>query len=147
MLYDVYHSQNGEPVDELALRRRLKVEPGVDLDEDWFFKGNRKNRWSQDRSKMKESYTGIAGFQNQDTAAVESMGPISDRTREHLGQSDVAIIRMRKRMAESVKAFMAGGTPFGLEAETDYSTIHSAQGVIPRDAPWQTLVERAKEPV
>jgi len=147
MLYDVYHSQNGEPVDELALRRRLKVEPGVDLDEDWFFKGNRKNHWSQDRTKMKESYTGIAGFQNQDTAAVESMGPISDRTREHLGQSDVAIIRMRKRMADSVKAFMAGGTPFGLGAETDYSTIHSAQGVIPKDAPWQTLVERATEPV
>ena len=147
MLYDIYHSQNGLPVDELELRRRLKVEPGVDLDEDWYFKGNRKNRWSQDRSKLTDSYTGIAGFQNQDTAAVESMGAISDRTQEHLGQSDVAIIRMRKRLGEALKAFTAGGTPFGLGPDTDYATIRSAQGVIPKDAPWQRLLERAPEPV
>jgi phthalate 4,5-dioxygenase oxygenase subunit len=139
MLFDIYHSQNGEPVDESALRKRLKVEPGVDLDEDWFFKGNRKNRWNQDRSLLKETYTGIAGFQNQDTAAVESMGFIEDRTQEHLGQSDVAIIRMRRRMADSLRRFMAGETPLGLTPDVDYTSIRSAQGVIPKDAPWQTL--------
>jgi len=143
MLFDIYHSQNGTPVDPTALRRRLKVEPGVDLDEDWFFLGSRKNRWNQDRAAMKNgSYTGIAGFQNQDTAAVESMGAISDRTQEHLGQSDVAIIRMRRRMAEGLKLFQAGGTPLGLDPTVDYGAIRSAQGVIPKEAPWQRLLER-----
>lgn len=142
MLFDVYHSQNGSPVDPVALRRRLKVEPGVDLDEDWFFLGSRKNRWNQNRAAMRNgSYTGIAGFQNQDTAAVESMGAISNRTMEHLGQSDVAIIRMRRRMAESLKLFQAGETPLGLDASTDYTQIHSAQGIIPKTEPWQTLVD------
>ncbi|MGA2394334.1 MAG: Rieske 2Fe-2S domain-containing protein [Candidatus Lustribacter sp.] len=141
MLFDVYHSQNGTPVDPLALRRRLKVEPGVDLDEDWFFRGGRKNRWNQNRAAMKTgSYTGIAGFQNQDTAAVESMGAISDRTQEHLGQSDVAIIRMRRRLAEAVKSFQAGNTPPGLDGSTDYALIRSAQSVIPKDMPWQEMV-------
>jgi phthalate 4,5-dioxygenase oxygenase subunit len=143
MLFDVYHSQNGKPVDQTALRRKLRVEPGVDLDEDWFFRGSRKNRWNQDRAAMKNgSYTGIAGFQNQDTAAVESMGAISDRTREHLGQSDVAIIRMRRRMSDSVKQFQAGKPPLGVDPALDYGDIRSAQGVIPKDAPWQTLLER-----
>jgi phthalate 4,5-dioxygenase oxygenase subunit len=142
MLFDVYHSQDGTPVDQLALRRRLKVEPGVDLDEDWFFFGNRKNRWNQDRKAMKNgSYTGIAGFQNQDTAAVESMGAISDRTKEHLGQSDVAIIRMRRRMAEAVKAFQAAGTPLGLDPMIDYDAIRSVQAVIPKETPWQRLAD------
>ena len=88
------------------------------------------------------SYTGIAGFQNQDTAAVESMGAISDRTQEHLGQSDVAIIRMRRRMADALKMFLAGETPLGLGPAVDYTQIRSAQGVIAKDVPWQRLLER-----
>ncbi len=142
MLFDIYHSQNGTPVDPQQLRRKLKVEPGVDLDEDWFFIGGRKKRWNQDRAAMKNgSYTGIAGFQNQDTAAVESMGAISNRTQEHLGQSDVAIIRMRRRMADALKMFLAGQTPLGLGPSVDYTQIRSAQGVIPKDVPWQRLLE------
>ena len=148
MLFDVYHSQNGTPVDALELRRRLKVEPGVDLDEDWFFNGDRKKRWNQDRAAMKNgSYTGIAGFQNQDTAAVESMGAISNRSLEHLGQSDVAIIRMRRRMADALKMYLAGETPLGLDPAVDYGQIRSAQGVIPKDAPWQQLLERGVKTV
>jgi len=50
------------------------------------------------------SFTGINGFSNQDMACQESMGPIVDRTAEHLGTSDIAIIRMRKRMLEASAA-------------------------------------------
>jgi len=83
------------------------------------------------------------GFQNQDTAAVESMGAISDRTQEHLGQSDVAIIRMRRRLAEALKTFQAGNVPPGLDGSTDYTRIRSAQSVIPKDMPWQAMLDRA----
>jgi hypothetical protein len=34
------------------------------------------------------SFTGIAGIHQQDQAVTEAMGPIIDRTQEHLGSSD-----------------------------------------------------------
>ena len=36
MLFDVFYSQNGTPVDEAQLRRGLRAEPGIDLDDRWF---------------------------------------------------------------------------------------------------------------
>jgi hypothetical protein len=50
---------------------------------------------------------------------------------------------MRRRMAEAVKGFQAGGTPPGLDGSTDYSSIRSAQGVIPKDMPWQRILDLA----
>jgi hypothetical protein len=52
---------------------------------------------------------------------------------------------MRKRMAESLKMFSAGETPLGLDPAIAYGEIRSAQGVIPKDAPWQRLLEREVE--
>ena len=44
------------------------------------------------------SMTGIVGIANQDAAMQESMGPIVDRTEEHLGASDAGIIIMRRKL-------------------------------------------------
>ncbi len=146
MLFDVFHSQNGTPVDEIALRRSLHVEPGVDLDEDWFPHGHAKNRWNQDRAAMKSgSWTGIKGFSKQDIAAQESMGTIVDRSQEHLGQSDVAVIRMRRRMLEAVKAFQAGAPLVGQDPAIRYERIGSEQRLVPIDAPWQSVGAHAGE--
>ena len=43
-----------------------------------------------------ESYTGIDGINVQDRAIQESMGRIVDRSKEHLGPADKAIIQARK---------------------------------------------------
>lgn len=146
ILFDVYHSQNGTPVDEDKLRQRLGVVPGVDLDHDWFFFGSSKNRWNQDRAEMKNgSWTGIVGFQNQDTAAVESMGLRPDRTLERLGQSDVAVIRMRRRMLDAVKSFQAGQPPLGLDSPISYEEIASIQRLVPIEEPWQRAADFAGE--
>jgi phthalate 4,5-dioxygenase oxygenase subunit len=146
MLFDVFHSQNGTPVDEAQLRRSLGVEPGVDLDEDWFPLGHSKNRWNQDRAAMKRgSWTGIKGFQKQDIAAQESMGPVVDRSQEHLGQSDVAIIRMRRRLLEAVKAFQDGRPLVGQDPSIAYARIGSEQRLLPIDEPWQSVGARAGE--
>lgn len=146
MLFDVFHSQNGTPVDELALRRSLSVEPGVDLDEDWFPHGYAKNRWQQDRGAMKRGdWTGIKGFQKQDIAAQESMGSVVDRSQEHLGQSDVAVIRMRRRMLESVRAFQAGQPLIGQDPSIPYARIGSEQRLVPIDEPWQSVGAHAGE--
>jgi hypothetical protein len=44
------------------------------------------------------SITGIVGIANQDAAVQESMGPITDRSKEHLGSSDAGVIVFRKRL-------------------------------------------------
>ena len=47
-----------------------------------------------------ESYTGIDGINQQDRALQESMGRIVDRSREHLGPADKAIIQARKLLRD-----------------------------------------------
>jgi phthalate 4,5-dioxygenase oxygenase subunit len=103
---------------------------------------NRDNNWRQDRAAMSDgtSFTGIQVIRNQDTAVQESMGPLYDRTKEHLGVSDTAIIRMRRRMLDAVRAFQDNGaTPLGLGERID--DVRGAEGMVPVDQPWQNLLE------
>lgn len=51
---------------------------------------------------------------DQDRAAQESQGVITDRTREFLASSDRGIVMMRKMLLESIEAIEAGKDPFGL---------------------------------
>ena len=46
------------------------------------------------------NFTGIEDFLNHDACATESMGPIFDRSKEHLGVSDKAVIAVRKFSAD-----------------------------------------------
>jgi phthalate 4,5-dioxygenase oxygenase subunit len=63
----------------------------------WRMRQNRHNDYLIDRDLQKNgSYTGIMGIGIQDEAVTESMGPIVDRSKEHLGTSDLMIIRLRQ---------------------------------------------------
>ena len=146
MLFDVFYAQNDTPVDQAELRRSLHAQVGVDLDERGFRFAKRENRWNQDRVAMKDgSWTGILGFQNQDIAAQESMGRIVDRSQEHLGTSDVAVIRMRRRLLETVRRSQAGEPLVGLEHPVAYERMASEQRVIPIDEAWQHVGAHAGE--
>jgi phthalate 4,5-dioxygenase oxygenase subunit len=46
-----------------------------------------------------------------DQWACESMGPIADRTQEHLGQSDKAIAAYRRLLRSAIDATEKGGYP------------------------------------
>ena len=139
MFYGVFFSQDGGPVDEAAQRAKHHVVPGIDLDPRWFRLANADNWFMQDREAMKNgSYTGIKGFTNQDMACQESMGPVVDRTREHLGTSDVAIIRMRRRMLEALRRHEAGEPLLGHDG-IPYERLRGDQRVIPITEPWQTV--------
>ena len=51
--------------------------------------GNPRNDWLIDRQmQRKENFTGIQFVNSQDRAVQEAMGPIVDRSKEHLGQTD-----------------------------------------------------------
>jgi phthalate 4,5-dioxygenase oxygenase subunit len=111
-------------------------------DGDYGTNRHRDNNWLQDRDAMKTaSFTGIEVIRNQDTAVQESMGPIFDRSKEHLGMSDVAIIRMRRRMLDSVRAFKErGAIPLALDEPFDYGAVVAAEGMLPLGQPWQDLL-------
>ena len=58
-----------------------------------------------------ETFTGIESLQAQDLAAQEGMGAIVDRTEEHLGTSDSAIIRVRRALIRAARDLMEGAEP------------------------------------
>jgi phenylpropionate dioxygenase-like ring-hydroxylating dioxygenase large terminal subunit len=74
---------------------------------------NKANDYGFDPHEQKAStYTGMGADINvHDQWAVESMGRIQDRTREHLGQSDKAIILYRRMLREQIEKVAGGGTP------------------------------------
>jgi phthalate 4,5-dioxygenase len=136
-MYNVKCS-SGAPLDEGARRPSAVGTP----DDDFGTDRTRANLWMQDRTAMQSgSFSGIAGIRNQDTAMQESMGALYDRSKEHLGTSDVAIIRMRRRMLDSLRAFTEGGEPpLGLGPAFDYGEIVAVEGMLPLDRPWQQLL-------
>jgi phthalate 4,5-dioxygenase oxygenase subunit len=114
---------------------------------DWLgkfrLKQNRGNDYLIDReAQRRESFTGIAGIHQQDQMITESMGPIIDRTEEHLGSSDAMIIRTRRRVLGAARALRDGGVvPPGVDNPAVYR--HRSGGVIlPRSANW---LEATKE--
>ena len=137
MVYNWEFSTNGAPLTaEDRLERRLGNGP-LDVDQTTFrSKRNRGNNYLLDRQVQKtESFTGIDGINTQDRAIQESMGPIVDRTREHLGPADRAVIQARRLLLEAVKVVADGGMPRAIEPT--YTTLAAAEAVLPRDADWR----------
>ena len=72
---------------------------------------NASNDYLIDRNVQRtRTTTGIHGFRVQDLAMVEGLGAISDRTREHLGSSDTALIAMRRLLMRNAAALRDSGT-------------------------------------
>lgn len=96
------------------------------------------NDYEIDRAAQRSgrSYTGINGVATQDRAATEGMGPIMDRTAEHLGSADVMVIRVRRRLLRALRAFTGDGTtPPGVDVPGAYRQL-SGGVVLPADADW-----------
>jgi phthalate 4,5-dioxygenase len=103
--YDIgFHRTRAVQEDEV--HRRKQIGP------DYLRIRNARNNYLQDRQMQKTvNFTGIEDFLNHDACATESMGPIFDRSREHLGVSDKAVIAVRKFLLSSVKALQEGREP------------------------------------
>jgi phenylpropionate dioxygenase-like ring-hydroxylating dioxygenase large terminal subunit len=140
MVYNWEYSLTDEPLNEEdRLELRLGNGP-LDVDQSTFrSKRSRENNYLIDRQMQKTvNFTGIEGINTQDRAVQESMGRIVDRSKEHLGPADKAIIQARRLLIEAVKAVQTGGTPRGTEAT--YYTLRAAEGVIPRKADWHEIL-------
>jgi phthalate 4,5-dioxygenase len=125
--------------DEDRLERRLGNGP-LDVDQTTFrSRRNRQNNYLLDRQVQKtETFTGIEGVNTQDRAVQEGMGPIVDRSKEHLGPADKAIIQARRLLLQAVKTVAEGGTPRGVEPT--YYTLRAAEGVVASDADWRKIL-------
>ncbi|HEX5368727.1 MAG TPA: Rieske 2Fe-2S domain-containing protein [Dehalococcoidia bacterium] len=73
---------------------------------------NAGNDYMIDRDKQRTlNYTGLPGNRTQDAAVTESMGPIYDRSKEHLGTTDVAVIHMRRELIKMAQQLQQGIEP------------------------------------
>jgi phthalate 4,5-dioxygenase len=115
-------------------RGREHVLPGYRL------KANLENDYFLDRERQKTlTYTGIPGGANtQDIAITEGMGPIADRTKEHLGTSDRAVITARTLLLEAGRDVAEGRDPRGLDPAT-YRGVRAYDAVVKRDQDWRAL--------
>jgi phthalate 4,5-dioxygenase len=78
---------------------------------------NKSNNYLIDRDKQKSgrNYSGVEGIAMQDASLQESMGPIQDRTREHLCSTDNGIILTRKKLLKAAQANRDGKPVPGLD--------------------------------
>ena len=128
---ELYHGQTWVPItDELcwvycytwdperplteAARDRLRGGASIhaQVDEHWMPLRNRDNDYLIDRVDQKlRTFTGIEGVSEQDACIQDSQGVIADRTREHLGPTDLAIIQFRRLMLGAARALQGGVEP------------------------------------
>ena len=101
---------------------------------------NQTNDWGIDLEvQKKETFSGIEGVNQQDRAVQEIMGPIVDRSKERLGQTDRAIIAARHLLLDAVRIVEDGGNAPG--ADTSYYDIRAIEGLLPSDAEWLEILK------
>jgi phenylpropionate dioxygenase-like ring-hydroxylating dioxygenase large terminal subunit len=101
---------------------------------------NKQNDYLIDRELQSsgKSYTGMRGLGTQDCAIQESMGPISDRSLEHLLPSDGAIVKIRRLLLQTLKDHAAGKPLPGMKP--DSFRVRSARLELPKGTPLDELV-------
>jgi hypothetical protein len=99
-----------QPVDKAEMRRQ-RVQTIVPPD--YRSKFNRHNNYGFNAAEQRrETFTGMGHDINvHDQFAVESMGRISDRTTEHLGQTDRAIATYRRMLIDAIDRAGNGERP------------------------------------
>jgi nitrite reductase/ring-hydroxylating ferredoxin subunit len=107
---------------------------------------NMANDYLIDRQAQRQwkSYTGIPGIRQQDMAVTESMGPIMDRTAEHLGTTDALIIRTRRRMIDTARALQEHGTVPPCVDEPELYRQRSGGVILPREENWWDATEELR---
>jgi len=118
----------------------------VNVDPETFIPlANRENNFLKDPERQRSvNFTGIEGIRNQDLPVQEDQdGPLCDRSTEHLGTTDRAIVAARRMVLKAAKALAAGTEP---------TQPHAADGFLARSLalqadgtePWEKLWDSAQ---
>ncbi len=98
-----------------------------------------RNDWHmQKRDQMDRNWSGFRGIALEDAVIGTAMKPIQDRTKEHLIASDIAVVRFRRRLMESLDRMDQGEDPVGVDV--DVGLISSIDAPAPGNAHWRTLI-------
>ncbi|MQG75859.1 MAG: Rieske 2Fe-2S domain-containing protein [SAR202 cluster bacterium] len=101
----------------------------------WLGMANKTNHYLIDREAQRtESFSGIPNSMGraQDAAMTDSMGAIVDRTEEHLGTTDAAIIRMRRRLIQGARDLQEGIEPYAA-SHPEVFKVRSGGALLPRN--------------
>lgn len=136
-----WHPDPQKGISQEAWRRFCGATVGEEIDADFRKKRTLANNYLQDREAMKRGdFTGIHGIPTQDMAMWESMGPIVDRSQDHPGQSDVAVVQFRRMMVAAAKKFQEGAPAIGTgPSRIPHAKLASFEGVVPKTTDWRTL--------
>jgi phenylpropionate dioxygenase-like ring-hydroxylating dioxygenase large terminal subunit len=108
----------------------------------WIPKANKSNDYFLDRSLQRTTlFSGIPEFWAQDAAMQEGMGVIFDRGREHLGTSDMGIIRVRQRLLGEARLRAESGQPPASALDPDLYGVRGAAVLLPESAAWVEATE------
>jgi phenylpropionate dioxygenase-like ring-hydroxylating dioxygenase large terminal subunit len=103
------------------------------------------NWYRQDRQVMKTTnFSGIRGILTQDHAVSETQGRILDRTKEHLGRSDTAVVAWRRLMLRAARDLQEGELPSARRA-IDWSKVTAETFVFPKTSSWKSQLPLAED--
>lgn len=132
-----------DPVDKDLMRAQRLKEHSLP---DYAPLKNASNNYGYDAAEQaSETYTGMGLDINvHDQWAVESLGAIQDRTQEHLGKTDVAIIRNRRMLRAAIAAVKEGrdeALPMhnGLDLTTLFGPV--SNDAIAKDGDWSKATQ------
>lgn len=118
-----------KPVDKEAMRQqRAQFIPGPQF----IPKAGRHNDWGFDAQEQRSTtFLGMGedDINVHDQWAVESMGPIQDRTREHLGTTDKVIMANRRMLLAAIDTVAQGGVPPGVANAALHGQMHGPDTV------------------
>ncbi len=137
--YTFIFSRQG-PIDKEAIRKRR-----ADMTSDYKPARHKGNRYQQDRESMrKESYSGIGlNFQVQDLCVTEGMGPVLDRSKEHLTSMDVAVVVARKLLFKAIRDLQEGREPANVvrDPKRNRFLIDASDDPVPASQPWKEYMK------
>jgi phthalate 4,5-dioxygenase oxygenase subunit len=135
--YIVVHGD--KPIDREQILDIMGIRPPFWDEKTCEWEASWANGLGQDRSRMARNWTGLSGIEQEDVIQALSMGPIVDRTKEHMVAADRAVLHLRARLLESVRLCEAGEDPIGVGVD-----LHAVRSLpdttVPVDVDWQSLV-------
>jgi phenylpropionate dioxygenase-like ring-hydroxylating dioxygenase large terminal subunit len=135
-----------EPLDKESLKKFRAENVGPDLRHI----RRAENRYMQDRQSMKDgNFCGMGDyFPAQDCFAIETQGAIRDRTKEHLGSTDVVIAAVQRTLLKAISEIQAGKEAPGLLRNSPRDFLKDFvcfEGPIPDDDDGQSHCRRLLE--
>ena len=112
-----------------------------------YTKANIHNDYLVDRRLAREELMiGIPFLVNlQDRAMTETMGPIYDRTQEHLGTTDAMVIYVRRRLIEAARALRDQGVAPANVDDGSMCRVRPASVLLPEGDSWISATEKSRQ--